>query len=411
MVSFTNTPSAPPDVILGLTTAVNSCTAPDKVNLGVGAYRTEQGLPYVFKSVIKAEEDLLNETKEGKENKEYLGSSGHPGFITECQKILFGDQSNRFASVQAVGGTGGLRVAMEFAKISINNFDLECPTPVTLLTPKPTWPNHHNVARHAGLTLNDYDYFDNETLSVDDDAMVKSLDQLVTPTSVILLHAIGHNPTGADPSVDTFRKVFQIIQDRGAVCMLDIAYQGFVSGSLVDDLENVKIAYNEFPEMNLLICQSFSKNMGMYGERLGALHVSCSPESAAAVVSQLNLIIRRMYSNPPRHPSDIGFRVLRDYYKEWSAELQAVAESILQRRIELKDRLVKFCPQPGNWEHITNQKGMFAYTGLKPAEVKALKEEHNIFMAGSGRISIAGLNASNFEKVAKAIAVVRKATL
>jgi len=411
MVAFTNTPAAPADPILGLTIAVNQCTAPDKVNLGVGAYRTEKGLPYVFESVVKAEEDLLKETREGTANKEYLGSKGHPGFITECQKLLFGDQANRFASVQAVGGTGSLRVAMEFSKLSFNNFDTTCPIPATFLTPNPTWPNHLNVARHCGLGISSYDYFDNETLSTDNDAMVKSLDQLITPTSIVLLHAVGHNPTGADPSADTFRKVFTIIRDRKAVAMMDIAYQGFVSGSLDTDLENVKIAYNEFPDMNLILCQSFSKNMGMYGERLGALHVSCSPETTDAVVSQLNLIIRRMYSNPPRHPSDVGFRVLRDYYNEWKAELQAVAESILQRRIELRDRLNKYCPQPGDWEHITNQKGMFAYTGLTPAEVKALRDEHNIFMAGSGRISIAGLNASNFDKVAKAIGVVRKATI
>lgn len=414
---FDSVVPGPADPILGLTTAFNQCTAKDKVNLGVGAYRCENGKPLVFKAVLAAEKQLLSETEKGTANKEYLGSGGNPDFIKECQRVVLGKHANRFATVQAIGGTGALRIGFEYSKVAINKFNIKYPKEAfpktkseTVLLSKPTWPNHYNVAYDSGFSCEEYHYFDADTLSVDEAGMVKSLESKVKENTVVLLHAIGHNPTGADPSSETFRKIFKLIEDRNAICFMDIAYQGFVSGDLDEDLRNVKLALDEFPKMNLIIAQSFSKNMGMYGERLGACHISCpSPERVAHVKSQVNLVIRRLYSSPPRHPSDIGLRVMNnpDNYKMWQAELKEVADRINEMRKLLRDGLCAKSPAPGDWKHITDQKGMFAYTGLTPEHVAKLADEHSIFMAKDGRISVAGLNKHNIDKVIGAIATVR----
>jgi len=413
---FSHVKEAKADPILGLSVAFNACQAHDKVNLGIGAYRDNEGKPVVFKAVQKAEADLLQEMYEGKANKEYLPSTGHPGFIEAAKTLTLGTDKDRFSTVQSVGGTGALKIAFDFIKKFTHNFpdDVHAgarPYPdlqnYKVLVSDPTWPNHIGVANDCGFEVAFYDYLNSDTLSVDEGKMYKDLDSKMTNRSIVLLHAIGHNPTGADISPETFQKVLNLIEARGAIALIDMAYQGFCSGSLEDDLVNLKLAL-PMKNLSLIIAQSFSKNMGMYGERLGAVHfASPSPEAAKTMMSQLSTVVRKIYSNPPRHPADVAHKVMTKYYKEWTEELREVAGRIMKMRQTLRDQLVVACPQPGDWKHITDQNGMFAYTGLKPDEVKSLINDHHIFLAGSGRISVAGLNDSNVEKVVKDISAVR----
>eukprot|EP00915_Cephaloidophora_sp_WS-2016_P001062 GHVH01001457.1.p1 GENE.GHVH01001457.1~~GHVH01001457.1.p1 ORF type:complete len:420 (+),score=62.84 GHVH01001457.1:41-1300(+) len=412
MSFFFQVPNAAADPILGLTTAFNNCTSPDKVNLGVGAYRDGEGKPVIFKAVRDAEQQYCDAIQSGRINKEYLPSGGNVTFTEQAKEMVCGDKKGDFASVQALGGTGALKIGMEYAKMSVNGFDSSYPRSplhfdtrsMMVLVTKPTWPNHHNIAADCGLTVTEYSYFSPATLGVDEQVMEEDLMSKVKRNDIVLLHAVGHNPTGADISIESMKRVFKIIVDRGAICFLDLAYHGFVSGCLSQDLINVQCAIDEFPDMPLMIAQSFSKNMGMYGERLGALHVRT--KDTAASLSQLNLIIRRVYSNPPRHPSDVASIVLTDHMDSWKEELKEVANRIDAMRLQLKTNLTSMCPKT-NWDHITKQRGMFAYTGLSLDEVTTLREEHYIFMANSGRISVSGLNDGNLKRVAEAIATVR----
>jgi len=391
-------PLGPDDPILGMNTAYNKDTSKDKINLGVGAYRTEEGVPYVMNVVKKAEERLLHPKSV---NKEYLSIGGLEEFNRQSAALLFGEdrpalKEGRIATVQAISGTGALRVGAAF----LATFR---PADTAVYISDPTWSNHYKIFEHAGLkNQKKYRYFDPKTNGLDFKGMTDDISS-APAGSVILLHTCAHNPTGVDPSIDQWKQVIQIIKDKKLIAFFDTAYQGFATGDLVQDSMAVRLASDA--NIELLASQSFSKNFGLYSERVGALNVLCSSKAVVTpVLSQLNLIIRPMYSNPPAHGARIVATVLGDpeLYKEWLEELKVMSGRIVAMRRELHAALKKKST-PGTWEHILNQIGMFSYTGLTPEQCEKMIGTHKVYMLKNGRISMVGLTSKTVDKLASAI--------
>eukprot|EP01025_Chloroclados_australasicus_P018885 TRINITY_DN2007_c0_g1_i1.p1 TRINITY_DN2007_c0_g1~~TRINITY_DN2007_c0_g1_i1.p1 ORF type:complete len:468 (-),score=59.23 TRINITY_DN2007_c0_g1_i1:667-2070(-) len=386
---------APPDPILGVTEAFKADTSPDKLNLGVGAYRTEELQPYVLQVVRKAEEIMLQKN----ENKEYLPIDGLPAFKKATAELLLGADSpviaeGRVISIQSLSGTGSLRVGAAF----INKF---LPG-VTVYLSNPTWGNHRNIFADAGVEWKYYRYFDPETVGLDFQGMVADLKE-APDGSVIVLHACAHNPTGIDPTKEQWQQIAEVCREKGHLPFFDVAYQGFATG----DLEEDAYAPRLFAEKGLefLVAQSYSKNLGLYGERVGALNfVSTDKDAAARVLSQLKRIARAIYSNPPVHGARIVSEVVGngDMFGEWKKEMEMMAGRIKNVRQILYDSLTKLNPDK-DWSFVTSQIGMFSYTGLTPKQVENMTANHHVYMTKDGRISLAGLNAAKADYLAKAI--------
>jgi aspartate aminotransferase len=327
------------------------------MNLGVGAYRTEEEKPYVFEIVRQVEKELLDSLLQGKENKEYLPIEGHGGFNECSKKLIFGKDAKNLASivtVQSISGTGALRVGGEFARKFI---------PATIHVPNPTWATHHGIFGNSGLKVKEYPYYNPKNRGFDFEGMMKYINTLPA-LDIVLLHAAAHNPTGVDPSKDQWNKIAEVMKSRKLIPYFDTAYQGFASGSLEKDAYPIRL-FNELG-FQMLVAQSYAKNMGLYGERIGAFHVVCAnAKSAEKVLSQLKLVIRPMYSNPPVHGALIVHRVLSnpEYFQRWASELESVSKRIIEVRSLLRKQLESL-NTPGTWEHITDQIGMFSYTGL-----------------------------------------------
>lgn len=399
MSLFEHIPEAPVDPILGTSLAYTADTDPRKVNLGVGAYRTEEGKPLVLGVVREAEEELLKELGTTV-NKEYNTIDGPQELKTLTQKLVFGDcdaiKENRIASVQALSGTGALRVASEFIKWHM------APTMHEIWVSDPTWGNHNAIFARAGLTVKLYPYYKADTKSLDFDGMIEAL-KGATDGAVVLLHACAHNPTGVDPSEDQWRQIIEVMKAKKLFPLMDSAYQGYASGSLDKDAFAIRLFLSEGFE--LMMCQSFAKNLGLYGERIGMLHAVCGSAAAAkAVLSQMKLVIRPMYSSPPKHGAELVMKVLGSEarFQAWKEELANMANRILEVRSLLREGLEKK-GTPGTWNHITDQIGMFSFTGLTPPMCEVLTEKHHIYLLKSGRISLAGLNKGNIQYVVDAI--------
>jgi len=386
---------APPDPILGTSIAYNADTDPKKINLGIGAYRDEAGKPYVLKCVKKAEEDILADT--GKSVfKEYSTIDGPPKLKTLTQKLVFGEDSaavteGRIASTQGLSGTGSLRVTAEFIKTFMK------PESHVIWVSNPTWGNHNTIFAKAGLTVKSYPYYKPSTRGFDFEGMVKTLKEDVAEGSHVLLHACAHNPTGVDPTEDQWKQIADIMKERKLVPLMDSAYQGYASGSLDKDAFAVRLFLSMGFEMYM--CQSFAKNLGLYGERIGMLHVVCSSADAAKnVLSQLKMVIRPMYSSPPIHGALLIERILGEpsAFQAWKTELKEMADRVLEVRSLLRKGLEEK-GTPGTWNHITDQIGMFSYTGLTEKQCERLISKHHIYLLKSGRISLAGLNKGNMQ--------------
>lgn len=269
--------------------------------------------------------------------------------------------------------------------------------------PKPTWSNHKNVVPQSGLPpAVEYRYFDSSTGGVDSTGMVQDLSAAPTG-SIVLLHGCAHNPTGADPTREQWEQVLEVVKSRGLLPFFDNAYQGFASGNLETDAWSVR----RFVEagIDVLVGQSYAKNMGMYGERVGALTIVCAQKGAEeAIRSQLKAIIRAMYSSPPKHGALVAARILSDekLFKEWEGELVMMAHRIKDMRVKLKAAL-EANGTPGTWNHITGQIGMFSYTGLTSQQVTFMREKYHVYMTANGRISMAGLTDANVQYVADAM--------
>jgi len=274
--------------------------------------------------------------------------------------------------------------------------------------PSPTWGNHNNIFRDSGLEVKQYRYWDRATNGLDLDGMLADL-QAAPDGSAVLLHACAHNPTGVDPTPEQWKKICSVLKARpGLSLFFDSAYQGFASG----DAEADAFALRHFVSegVPVALAQSFAKNFGLYGERVGVLNVVCDDaDEAARVLSQLKIIIRPMYSNPPCHGARIVHAVLSDpsLEKQWRSECKTMAERIIAMRTALSDEVRK-AGSTKDWGHITSQIGMFCYTGLDAERVKRMTEEFHIYLTKDGRISMAGLNSDNVAYVAKAMHEVSK---
>ncbi|EJT52984.1 aspartate aminotransferase, precursor [Trichosporon asahii var. asahii CBS 2479] len=395
--AWANVPAGPPDAILGITENFKADTSPKKINLGVGAYRDNNGKPYVLPSVQKAEEILFKE----KADKEYLPITGLASFDKLATELAYGENSapikeNRLAVSQSLSGTGALRIGMEF----LNEF---WPNK-TIYVPTPTWGNHGAIAKRAGLKLEKYRYFDPKTVGLNFEAVKEDLKN-APEGSIILLHACAHNPTGVDPTQEQWKELSDLVKEKKHFPFFDMAYQGFASG----DVERDAFAPRYFVEQGhqILLCQSFAKNLGLYGERVGTVSVvTASPEEKARVDSQLKILIRPMYSNPPVH-TILSNPELK---AEWLGEVKGMADRIIDMREKLYNKLVEL-NTPGEWGHIKSQIGMFSFTGLTPEQVDALAQKAHIYLTRDGRISMAGLNDSNVEYFAESMSKAVKGEL
>eukprot|EP01111_Echinosteliopsis_oligospora_P002201 TRINITY_DN1321_c0_g1_i1.p1 TRINITY_DN1321_c0_g1~~TRINITY_DN1321_c0_g1_i1.p1 ORF type:complete len:414 (-),score=120.52 TRINITY_DN1321_c0_g1_i1:65-1306(-) len=398
---FAHITQAPADPILGVSVAYKADTNPNKIDLGVGAYRTEEGKPYVLSCVRKAEKKMLEQNL----NKEYLPIEGIKEFNDLTVRLLFGDtikgNEGRIATTQSISGTGAVRLGMEFVRRFL-------PPGTTVYISNPTWGNHYSICKEAGVPYADYRYFDKKTNGLDFNGMMADIEGAPNG-SVILLHLCAHNPTGVDPTQEQWNQIADLLHKKNHVPFLDCAYQGYATG----DLERDGFAGRLFLQraFEFLVAQSYSKNFGLYGERAGAFSVVCGNDDIAGkALSQIKLDVRPMYSNPPIHGARIVTTVLSDpvLAKEWVEELKGMAGRIVEMRHELFNALkAKNTPLPsgqaGEWRHITDQIGMFSFTGLTPDQCDRMINKHHIYMLKNGRISMAGLSKKNVQYMADAI--------
>ncbi|XP_050430636.1 aspartate aminotransferase, mitochondrial [Adelges cooleyi] len=392
---WSNVEQGPPDAILGVTEAFKRDKNPQKINLGVGAYRDDNGSPYVLPSVIQAENRLLKKNL----NKEYAPISGILEFCNESIKLALSAESpiiknGCFASIQSISGTGALRVGAEFLK---RYAPLK-----TIWVPVPTWGNHGQIFKFSGLEVKTYRYYDPKTCGLDFSGMIDDLSSAPTG-SVILLHACAHNPTGVDPKPEQWKELSDLLKKKKLFPFFDMAYQGFASGNVDRDAVAVRTFLSDGHQIAL--AQSFAKNMGLYGERAGLFSLtSLDTDEANRIMSQLKIIIRGMYSNPPIHGARLVSEILTDpqLKSHWMVEVKGMADRIISVRDKLKELLANE-GSTRNWQHITDQIGMFCYTGLEKEHVKKLIEDHSVYLTNDGRISMAGVTSKNVGYLANAI--------
>lgn len=394
---------APPDAIFKLTAGYNADTAQQKVNLGVGAYRDDQGRPFVLPSVQAATRDWLEDPVL---NHEYLPITGLPAFTKAAAELVFAPSSpalaqNRVASVQTISGTG----ANHLGALFLSKFYSFPNGTKQLYLSNPTWANHKAILTQAGIKPIDYAYYDPKTISLDESGFLDTLEK-AADGSVFLLHACAHNPTGVDPTREQWTAIADVFARKRHFAFFDCAYQGFASGDLDADAWAVR-HFVERGDIPLLVCQSFAKNAGLYGERIGALHI-VSPTHAAQVKSQLSTLTRSEISNPPAYGAQVVTRLLTQpkLFSQWKEDVQGMSYRIQDMRKALRQELETLqTPPPAaaqDWSHITKQIGMFCFTGLTSAQCQSLIDQHHIYLTANGRISMAGLNSQNVQYVAKA---------
>jgi len=396
-----NVPLAPPDSIFKLTAAYKADTFPKKVNLGVGAYRDDDNKPWVLPVVKKATQILLNDASL---DHEYLPITGLPEFTASAAKLILGSDSPAIqagcnVSVQTISGTG----ANHLGGLFLSRFYSWGSDGKKIYLSKPTWANHHAIFRNVGIEPVDYPYYDPKTIGLDYAGFIGTLES-APPRSVFLLHACAHNPTGVDPTPEQWTSIAEVFLRKNHYAFFDCAYQGFASGDLDKDAGAVR--YFVEKGIAMMVCQSFAKNAGLYGERVGALHVvSKSKDAADRVKSQMSVLQRSEISNPPSHGARLVSLILNDaaLLEEWKKDIKTMAGRIVDMRKELFRLLTEELKTPGNWDHIVNQIGMFSFTGLNETQSLALTEKAHIYLTTNGRISMAGLNRGNIRYVAESL--------
>ncbi len=389
--------AAPPDPILGLTEAFKKDKNTNKVNLGVGVYKDASGQTPILVSVKSAEERLLR----SENTKNYLPIDGQPEFDRATVELLFGANhpalaAQRTVTAQAPGGTGALRVAADFVFSTLGKR--------TVWLSDPTWPNHPQVFNAAGLATATYPYFDKRNNGVAFDAMLDGL-RAVPEGDVVVLHGCCHNPTGVDLQPEHWHAVGEILAARKLLPLVDFAYQGFANGLEADATGLHQLA--EHCE-SMLVASSYSKNFGLYNERVGALTlVAADDKQAEAALSHIKRVARANYSNPPAHGGAIVATVLNDLElrRQWEAE---VAD--MRNRINtMRHLFVETLQEKGvdrDFSFIARQRGMFSFSGLNADQVKALRDRFAVYVVGSGRISVAGMTEHNMDYLCSAIAEV-----
>ncbi|MET3606120.1 aromatic-amino-acid transaminase [Sphaerotilus sulfidivorans] len=394
MSLFSAVEMAPRDPILGLNEQFAADTNPAKVNLGVGVYYDDNGKLPLLKCVVEAERQMLEAPKA----RGYLPIDGIAAYDKAVQGLVFGADSEvvtggRVATVQAIGGTGGLKIGADFLKKVNPN--------ATVLISDPSWENHRALFSNVGFPVSTYPYYDAENRGINFAGMLAAIDAAPAGT-VILLHACCHNPTGYDITGEQWDQVIASIKARNLVAFLDMAYQGFGDGIAEDGAVIGKFVA---AGLDFFVSTSFSKSFSLYGERVGALSVVCaSKEEATRVLSQLKIAIRTNYSNPPTHGAQIVATVLTTpaLRTMWEDELAAMRVRIKEMRTLLVEKLTAAGVQ-GDLSYIVRQKGMFSYSGLNKDQMVRLRGEFGVYGVDSGRICVAALNTKNIGYVADAI--------
>ncbi|CAD5316114.1 unnamed protein product [Arabidopsis thaliana] len=372
---------APEDPVLSVIFACRDDPSPVKLNLSAGTYRTEEGKPLVLDVVRRAEQQLANDLSR---DKEYLPLNGLPEFNKLSTKLILGDDSpalkeNRVVTTQCLSGTGSLRVGAEF--LATHNKES------VIFVPNPTWGNHPRIFTLAGLSVQYFRYYDPKSRGLDFKGMLEDLGA-APPGAIVVLQACAHNPTGVDPTFEQWEKIRRL---------------GFASGSLDADAQAVRMFVADGGEC--LIAQSYAKNMGLYGERIGSLTIVCTSEDVAKKVeNQVLLVVRPMYLTPPIHGASIVATILKnsDMYNDWTIELKGMADRIISMRQQLYAAL-EARGTPGDWSHIIKHIGMFTFTGLSEEQVRLMAKEYHIYMTYDGRISMASLSSKTVPQLADAI--------
>ncbi|HQR12071.1 MAG TPA: amino acid aminotransferase [Casimicrobiaceae bacterium] len=394
---FSTVELAPRDPILGITEAYAADPNPNKVNLGVGVYYDDLGKLPLLECVKRAERELTDKGAP----RGYLPIDGIAAYDAAVKSLIFGADSDvvaagRVVTVQALGGTGGLKVGADFLRRFAPAAQVYISTP--------SWENHRALFEGAGFVVHEYAYYDAAVHGLDFAAMMASL-QRIPAGSIVVLHACCHNPTGADPAEAQWSEIIEAVRSRGLLPFLDLAYQGFADGIEQDAAVVRRFAATPGP---LLVSSSFSKSFSLYGERVGALSVVTSDrDEAARVLSQLKRVVRANYSNPPTHGGQMVAMVLGspELRALWEAELAMMRNRIKLMRAELVETLHERLPGL-DFKYMLAQRGMFSYSGLTKAQAQRLRDEFSIYVLDTGRICVAALNSRNIEAVANAVATV-----
>lgn len=385
---------APADAILGLIAEHANDPRPQKVDLGVGVFRTAEGETPVL-DVVKIAEQRLVDTQS---SKAYIGTAGDPSFNAAMQTMTFADavDVDRLMTIQAPGGSGSLRVAASLI--------LRARPKATVWVSDPTWANHIPLLGGAGLTLRPYPYYDTEKHVLRVDAMLETLRQ-VPAGDLVLLHACCHNPSGLDPSEDEWRAIADVIVERELVPFIDMAYQGFAEG-LDADAFPVRHMAGRVPEM--IVTNSCSKNFGLYRDRVGTLSIlAADAASRDTVFSQVNNVVRTIYSVPPDHGAVVVATILNDpeLKAAWRVELATMRARLREMRVLLNDALAARAPEH-DFSHLVRAVGMFCFLGVTADQVARLKKDYGVYMVDSSRINTAGITAHNVNYLADAVAAV-----
>ncbi|MFZ7237052.1 amino acid aminotransferase [Avibacterium gallinarum] len=391
---FEHINAAPADPILGLGEAFKADDRANKINLGIGVYKDAKGNTPIMKAVKSAEQRLFDvET-----TKNYLSIDGVADFNARTQGVLFGEHSDivkqgRAKTVQSLGGTGALRIAAEFIKRQTKAQNVWISTP--------TWPNHNAIFNAVGITIREYRYYDAERKALDWDNLIADLSN-AGEGDVVLLHGCCHNPTGIDPTPEQWQQLADMSAKNGWLPLFDFAYQGLANGLEEDAFGLRTFAANH---KELLIASSYSKNFGLYNERVGAFTlVAETAEIAATALTQVKSIIRTLYSNPASHGASTVAIVLADpaLREEWTGELAEMRNRIKEMRHKFVELLREYGAQQ-NFSFIEQQNGMFSFSGLTPEQVDRLKEEFAIYAVRSGRINVAGITEDNIRYLCESI--------
>lgn len=388
---------APKDPILGITELYVADKNPLKVNLGVGVYYDEHGKVPLLECVKRAEQQRV----QAGAPKSYLPIDGLQAYDQAVQALIFGADApvlkeKRVVTLQALGGTGGLKIGADFLR--------QLSPAAQVWISEPSWENHRALFEGAGFKVQAYPYYDPVTRALKFEAMLGAL-QALPAGSIAVLHSCCHNPTGVDMSQAQWQQVLAVVQARGLVPFLDLAYQGFADGIDADAYAPRLFAGATSP---IFLSSSFSKSLSLYGERAGAFSlVAASTDEAARALSHLKHVVRTNYSNPPTHGGDIVARVLAtpELRQLWEQELGGMRERIKAMRKALADGVQRRVPG-ADYSFVLNQRGLFSYTGLNKAQVERLRGEFSIYAIETGRICVAALNARNIDYVADAIAKV-----
>ena len=391
---FEELQAAPADAILRLILEYRNDPRPEKIDLGVGVFKTATGETPVLQSVKKAEKRLLKDQS----SKAYIGSAGAADFNEAMSELTYADalDSTRLASLQTPGGSGSLRVAAGLIQ--------RCGASTTVWVGEPTWANHVPLLGGAGLELKMHPYYDAQSHRLRESDMLEAL-RKVPKGDMVLLHACCHNPSGIDPTEAQWRAISDIIVERELTPFIDMAYQGFGT-----DLDTDAFVIRHLAERveEMIVCNSCSKNFGLYRDRVGALSfLTANQRTRDIVQSQANNVVRTMYSMPPDHGAAVVSIILNDDELRalWVEEVEEMRDRIFDMRTLLVDTLRDKAPEH-DFSHLAVAKGMFCFLGISPEQVERLKQEHGVYIVNSSRINVAGITAGNVEYLASSIAAV-----